>query len=199
MNIISAITRRRTIRKYKRDKVPRSVLREAVDSARYAPSIHNLQPWRFIVVEGETKMKLATLIACRKKGELILSRMMLRDDARIIENAPAVILVYRSAVFKKRLSYKYDRLRTIGRRAFRNLYICEVQSVSCAVQNLLLLLHANGLGAAWLGAPLFRERAINSLVGSKDELMALLTVGYPAEKVSPPGRKKMDEILTFKG
>lgn len=53
MNIIDAIRKRKSIRGYKPDPVPKAVIRELLEIAIRAPSAMNTQPWEFAVVAGE--------------------------------------------------------------------------------------------------------------------------------------------------
>ena len=50
METIKAIKTRRSIRKFKKQKVPREIIKEVIECARCAPSAFNAQPWSFIVV-----------------------------------------------------------------------------------------------------------------------------------------------------
>ena len=52
MNLIEAVKTRKTIRAFKSDPLPQSVLREILDEARNSPSWGNTQPWEFAVVTG---------------------------------------------------------------------------------------------------------------------------------------------------
>ncbi|MEZ0344947.1 MAG: nitroreductase family protein [Infirmifilum sp.] len=53
---------RRSIRRFKPDPVPEELLRKALELARFAPSAHNGQPWRFYVVRDRKKLeKLARI------------------------------------------------------------------------------------------------------------------------------------------
>ena len=54
MELLEAIKSRRSIRAYKPDPVPKSVLTELLEVATCAPSGSNTQPWEFIVLTGET-------------------------------------------------------------------------------------------------------------------------------------------------
>ena len=58
MELYEAIKGRRSVRSYRKSRVPRSVLPRVLEVARWAPSAHNSQPWRFVVVE-ETGAKRA--------------------------------------------------------------------------------------------------------------------------------------------
>ena len=53
MDVIEAIRTRRSIRMFKPDPVPKKVLQELLDVARWAPSGGNVQPWYFQVLAGE--------------------------------------------------------------------------------------------------------------------------------------------------
>ena len=53
MDVRQAVRERRSIRKFKPDQVPESLVREILDEARWSPSWGNTQPWEFYVVTGE--------------------------------------------------------------------------------------------------------------------------------------------------
>ncbi len=60
MEFYDVVYKRRSIRKFKEDKVPREILDRVLEAGRWAPSGANLQPWRFIVVTAsEVKSKIA--------------------------------------------------------------------------------------------------------------------------------------------
>ena len=53
MDITEAVERRKSIRGYKPDPVPRQVLEQILELASHAPSAMNTQPWEFTVLTGE--------------------------------------------------------------------------------------------------------------------------------------------------
>jgi len=53
MELISAVKGRRSIRKFQTTEIPRDIIREILDSARWAPSWGNTQPWEFYVLSGK--------------------------------------------------------------------------------------------------------------------------------------------------
>ena len=63
MDVIEAIGKRKSIRKYKPDPVPREVIREILEIAGRAPSGMNTQPWEFAVLTGDVIEKV-------KKGNI---------------------------------------------------------------------------------------------------------------------------------
>src|SRR5262245_6625179 len=55
---------RRSIRRFKPDPVPDSVIQTILTTATFAPSAHNRQPWRFVVLTDESvKTNLAEAMA----------------------------------------------------------------------------------------------------------------------------------------
>ena len=53
MDVFEAIQNRYSCRNYKADKIPEDKLKKVLEAARLAPSAHNAQEWKFIVVKNE--------------------------------------------------------------------------------------------------------------------------------------------------
>jgi nitroreductase len=94
MDAIEAIQKRRSIRKYTGEPVPRAALEAMVDAGRMAASGNNRQPWDFIVVTDRQmigRLKVASEWMA-KAGAIIAvvldptSRWWLEDGAAAIEN-----------------------------------------------------------------------------------------------------------------
>jgi nitroreductase len=58
MDIIEAIHKRRSIRSFKPEPVPRRVLEDLMLSCRWSPSGSNTQPWEFAILGGEVLDKV---------------------------------------------------------------------------------------------------------------------------------------------
>ncbi|MCP4688427.1 MAG: nitroreductase family protein [Desulfobacterales bacterium] len=94
MDALEAIRKRRSIRKYTGDPVPREDLEKIVDAGRLAASGHNKQPWDFIVVtEREMIEKLKVAARWMEKAGAIIavvldpsSRWWLEDGSAAVEN-----------------------------------------------------------------------------------------------------------------
>ena len=52
MDVLDAITARRSVRRYQETPVPRELLEELLTAACWAPSADNAQPWYFVVLTG---------------------------------------------------------------------------------------------------------------------------------------------------
>ncbi len=59
MDTITTIKERKSIRAFTDKEVPRELITEIIDSARWSPSYKNSQPWEVIVVSKEKKKKLS--------------------------------------------------------------------------------------------------------------------------------------------
>lgn len=180
---LSAIIRlRRSIRRYTNQPVPRVVLERVLEAARWGPSAHNRQPWRFaVIVNPAQQVSLATAMGERFRADLqaddlpdeVVERHIHRSVERI-SAAPVVILVFVSMADMDQ--YPDDRRQAAERTM-------AVQSVALAAQNILLMAHAEGLGACWMCAPLFCPEIVRAVLNLPEdwEAQALITVGYPAE------------------
>jgi len=72
-----------------------------------------------------------------------------------------------------------------------------VVDVAIALQNMVIAAEALGLGSCWIGA--FEEEEVKRALGVPDHLkvVAMITIGYPAERPEPPPKKKLEEIVQF--
>lgn len=61
-NTLDALKNRRSVRGYACKPIPREILEEIIECARFAPTANDVQPWEFVVVtEQETLKKLAAI------------------------------------------------------------------------------------------------------------------------------------------
>jgi len=114
-----------------------------------------------------------------------------RDATRSYEritNAPAVVAVCLTLE---------DMDRYPDERRSRAEYLMAVQSVAMSVQNLLLAIHAEDLGACWMCAPLFCGEAVRKALNLPEhwEPQALVTLGYPAEEGKPGKRRPLVQVV----
>jgi len=71
MELLEAIKTRRSIRAYKPDPIPKEVLTELLDVARWAPSSANTQPWEFYILTGEVLERYnRSLVEKVRSGEI---------------------------------------------------------------------------------------------------------------------------------
>ena len=72
----------------------------------------------------------------------------------------------------------------------------NIQSAAAAIQNMLLVAHANGLGSLWAAA-FGSEDVIKYILKIPDyyAIVAAVLIGFPEEKPPPPKRRNLDEIF----
>lgn len=169
-DIDELIRGRRSIRKFKDDDVPDKLVLEVLDAARWAPSAGNLQPWRFIVVRNrDTKLRLCSAAL----------------DQMFIAEAPVVIVVCSDLEIEA---------NWYGERGVK---IYSIIDAGLAIQNLVLKAYSLGLGTCIVGA--FSEREVSKILSIPRYVkpLAIIPLGYPAEKPIPPSRKSLEELTRF--
>ena len=173
---------RRSIRRYEARPVPPALVDQLLEAATWAPSAHNRQPWRFVVIAGDAmKRELAAAMGARLRQDLsadgappeVIARDTERSYARVTA-APLLILVCLTMA---------DMDTYPDTRRAANEALMAAQSAAMAGQNLLLAAHALGLGACWLCAPLFCPNVVRDTLALPDDWQpqGLITVGYPAD------------------
>nr|WP_319374063.1 nitroreductase family protein [uncultured Methanobacterium sp.] len=168
MEIFETISQRRSIRRFKKEDIDESLIEKIIQAGIWAPSAGNLQSWELIMVKNShTKEKLS-------------EAAYMRD---FIAKAPVVMV----PCINQRVSGAiYGK---------RGVELYSVQDVSCAIENMLLMAHALGIGACWVGA--FDEQQVINLLGTPSYVrpVALLPMGYPDEKPHSPPRRDAADFL----
>ena len=202
MNIDEVIKKRRSIRKYKDKPLTKEQILEVLDAGNRAPSAKNRVQWRFHIFQGEAKTKLVQ--ACREaidKLPKIALMASTHNSYNIMDKAPVVIIVTQTC--------EWGGISP------------EIQSVSAAIQNMLLKAYSMGLGTVWINDVLFVEPAIlkiigievqesemrNSLqefgenfgvqIGYSGPLIAAIALGYPDEDPEREPRFTVEELTKW--
>ncbi len=190
---------RQSVRAFQDRPVPRAALEEMIEAARWAPSPHGAQPWRFVVLtRPEAKRALAEAmgdewrrtLAMDGEDEAVVARRLHLSRQRI-EQAPALIL---ACLYLANL----DRYPDPDRQ--RAEEVMAIQSLGSAIQNMLLAAYSLGLDTGWMCAPLFAQQTVRAALELDASLIphALIPVGYKAsEPKRRPHRSAGDLIVRF--
>jgi len=193
------IQERRSIRRFDGSAIPPETLQRVLEAATTAPSAHNRQPWRFVIITAlEDKRSLANVLG----EELREDRLTDGDDPGQIEKdvtqsieriAGAPVVVIACLSMEAMDVYPDERRKTAE-------YIMAVQSVSMAAQNLLLAAHAEGLGACWLCAPLFTKDEVREELNLPEgwDPQGLIILGYPADAGKERPRRPIEEVSLWR-
>lgn len=78
-------------------------------------------------------------------------------------------------------------------------YVKDCQAVGAAIQNFLLAVHAQDLGAVWIGEILKNKDEVRRLLELPErlELMAVVAVGHPAHRSQSSHRRPVEELVLF--
>jgi coenzyme F420-0:L-glutamate ligase / coenzyme F420-1:gamma-L-glutamate ligase len=184
---------RRSVRRFKPDPVPAPVIERILETAAFAPSAHNLQPWRFAVI--------ADLPARRRLGQALIAKM--RNDMTTT-GAPASEIEQRV----ERSRYRLSQAPTVillcrDVNAVRGVEIEEVamavQSVAACGLQLLLAAHAEGLGGNWICWPLYAQETVREALDLPVswEPQAMFFLGYPGVEPKDKERKETESITIW--
>lgn len=183
MDVLEAIRTRRSVALYCADQVPRAALHTILEAATWAPNHRHNEPWFFHVVEGDARARLADdlLAAAREAGMNDKARGKLEKTAERIRHTPAVIF---AQTFPADAAFDTEE---------------NYAAACCAVQNLLLAAHAEGLGAIWRTGVPCEHRAVKSFLDLPPDgkLVAAVFVGYPAGPPPAQTRRPLEERVRF--
>lgn len=174
---------RRSLRRYRAQPVPQEKIAQLLEAAIWAPSAHNRQPWRFVIMQDDSsKQRLAAAMGARLRRDLQadgLPKQLIEADARRsyerISAAPLLILLCMSL---RDMDVYRDTQRNQHERSMAQ------QSVAMAGQNILLMADSLGLGACWMCAPLFCGELVARTLDLPPgwQPQGLITLGYPAQQ-----------------
>lgn len=180
-DLATLLRNRRSVRQYQARPVARALLEQILEAARWSPSPHGRQPWRFVVL---TRQEPKTVLAERMGEtwqanlemdgqEQAIVKIRLEKSRQRVLNAPAIIL---PCLYLEDL----DRYPDAQRQASETTM--AIQSLGAAIQNMLLMAYDLGLDAGWMCAPLFCPEVVCDALDLDKRLIpqALITVGYAA-------------------
>jgi F420 biosynthesis protein FbiB-like protein len=181
--IYGLIAQRRSIRRFLPKDVEATLLEKILTAAHWAPSAHNRQPWRFVVVQGEqNKRLLAEGMAARLAEDLRASgaseaAIAADTDRSRTRLVGAPVLIVMCLTLRDMDVYPDDHRQSLER-------IMAIQSTAMAAQNLMLAAAASGLGACWLCAPLFCPEIVRETLTLPGDLepQGAIILGYPSEE-----------------
>jgi nitroreductase len=201
MDVFDAMKGRQSIRKFRKDPVPREQILRMVEAATWAPSAGNTQNVRFLVVEDPallSRMKgIVDEILARVTGKEIPAGKI--NYHNLFAAAPAAVCIvgrpYESATDRQMREKDPERHRV--RRYQVN---AGLQSVASAVTQFLLAAYSLGYGTCWMTGPLVAKPELESALSIRppEELLAVVALGKPDSSPPKPPRKPPEEVTEFR-
>ena len=178
------ICERRSIRKYKKDPVPKALIQKVLEAGFWAPSGKNLQNWRFFVGPGKKrdsylKYSQKSWLGIKDVLQKKLKPTLYEFTERFfytLGDAPVLIFCYSKNDAEER-------------------HLTSIGSVYMAVQNILIAAQSHGLGTCAMGAPLELKDEVDLFIGLERveglELLCGITMGWPDH--NPPAAPRQTE------
>lgn len=191
--LLTFLQTRRSIRRFKPDAVPAAIIERILVAATFAPSAHNLQPWRFALVQNpQNRKRLGQALTTAMRADMQAQGAPEAEIAARVERslqrlraAPVVILLCREV--------------TAVRADAPEEVIMSIQSVAAAGLQLLLAAHAEGLGGNWICWPLYTQQAARAALDLPQtwEPQGMFFLGSPNESPAPRQRRPLEEVVRY--
>ncbi|KUG02778.1 nitroreductase [hydrocarbon metagenome] len=187
MDIIQAIKERRSYRSYLNQPVEEEKLQNILEAGRWAPSVMNLQPWKFFIVKNpdvKNQLKAACYETLQKIFQASGWKWVSKFSLEFLSEAPVIIVI------------AGDPQKTGADQFLPGRGTGYAFSCCAAVQNMHLAAHAVGLGTLWF--TLYETDKVKELLNIPAELdvVSMIVLGYPTEAAVPVKRKPLDEMVT---
>lgn len=176
MELKTAIEERRSIRKFEEKDVSDEILLDLIKCATKAPSGHNRQPWKFQIIRGELKNKIADTLY---QKTMDIEGSTAPHTAGIIREAPVLIAVYLTE----------DNAEN---------YLYDILSIGGAIENMLLRATDIQLGSLWIGNTSLIEEELKEILDTNLRVISTVAVGYKAQDPHARPRKPLEEVLISK-
>jgi len=184
MNISDAIAQRRSIKKFQDRPVTREEIEALLDAAVLAPNHHLTQPWRFYVLGPESRRRYGLALGERKARKLPDP-----DAAAAVREKTAAEHVAFPALIAVAMTLD-EKPETREE---------DYAAVMQAVGNMMLAAIDRGLGTHVRTGAVMDDPAARAAVGVREgeRIVALLSVGVPAEVPPPKARQGAPAVTTW--
>ena len=188
------IESRKSIRKFKRDSVPKETIERILLAGCHAPSGKNRQNWRFIIVQGEKRNEY--LKHSQKSWLGIKDVLKSRLKPSLYEFTERFFFTLGDAPV---LVFCYSHNSTDEK------YLTSIGSVYMAVENINLACLVEGLGCCTMGAPLEIKSEVDAFLGvdklpeykaGELELLCGLVIGIPDHE-PPKAQRQLEGRITW--
>jgi coenzyme F420-0:L-glutamate ligase/coenzyme F420-1:gamma-L-glutamate ligase len=181
----TAVTNRRTVRRFAPQEVDRPAVDRALAAALTAPAPHHTRPFRFVCLWSpgartafldELRAAWTNDLTADQLTQAQIDRRVARGD--VLRNAPLVIVPFLVAEG----AHPYPDARRSA--AERDMFVV---ATGAAVGSLLIALSAEGLGSCWVSSTIFCPRVAAAALGVPEhwQAMGAVAVGVPADPAGP--------------
>lgn len=198
LTVTEAAERRRSIRSFEPDAIPRETLTQILDVVRLAPSAFNIQPWRFIAVESpELKAELAAAAFNQRQVHSAPTVLVLYTDmAEALERVDE--LLHPGMDDAQKSGVRSTIIKNFGSMTPEARETWAASQGNIALGYLLLAIESHGYQSSpMLG---FDPAQVKALLGLADNVRvpAIIALGKGTEDGFRHHRHSVDRISTFR-
>ena len=176
MELVEAIEKRRSIRKYKDKLVDEEVILKILKEATHAASGHNRQPWKFKLVSKLEKEKIANILFDKFKD---VKNHTALHTANVIKDVPSLVVVY---------------LDDGGNKEFRDV---DLLSIGGMIDEVLLLALEEDLGTLWIANTNLISDEIKKVTKVDLETISCIGFGYSDQFPNKRPRKDFNDVIIY--
>ena len=189
MEFLDVIQSRRSTRTFSSSPIKKEDIVRLVESARFAPSAANRQPWIFLILRENKKNKVAHIMQeyLKKENKVLNDKVKspqysatssLMGSIRVIREAPILILALR----------KEEQSWLEG----------DYLSMGAAIENICLTATNLGLASLWLRDVIYVRDSIVKQFSLRDmDLVSAIAIGMSKEFPYERKKKSLEEIMQW--
>jgi nitroreductase len=186
MDAITAINTRTSVRRFRSDPVPQQVIQQLLDCAVRAPNHKLTEPWRFTVLTGAARDRLAEIRARHRlkrfadpgSSEAQAAAQKVLNES---QETPVYIVVM-TAVSPDDITREDD-----------------YAAAMMAIANLMTAAQSLGLGTYLRTGGVLRDPGLLELAGVQENfrVVGIVSLGYPAGEEPPRRRRPAGELTRW--
>ncbi|WP_219836245.1 nitroreductase [Paenibacillus sp. R14(2021)] len=179
MDVITAIHTRRSMGKVTQEPIAKETIEQILEAGVWAPNHRLTEPWRFFVLTGDGRNKLGEALGAIAIANEPEDAIPAEREARL---EGAMKKAHRAPVIIGAAVVPSDRRDVIE--------LEEYGAVNAAIQNMLLAIHALGLGAIWRSGEPCYNPIMNDCFGLRpqDKMLGFIYLGVP-DMETPAARR----------
>jgi len=198
MELLDAMKARRSIRKFKSDPIPESLITQLIESARLAPSGSNIQPTRFVVIksnEARRQLGQATPLPFVSQAPVVIACCVSTESFGGLGTRMRELMeagAFTDTPLEKMDTESYAKRNPMD-QATADAYLRL--NAAIAIDHITLRAIDIGLGTCWV--MMFDQEKVKQILGLGENynVVALLPVGYPDQNPNSRPRIELSEIL----
>ena len=189
MSVFEAIETRRSVGKMTAEVPPRAAIERILEAATWAPNHHVTEPWRFVVIAGDSRHALGKVMAQSK------------IDRRLAEGKTSPAGEFEALKRKALRSPVIVAVAVEPGEATGNAEFEEIAAGSAAAQNMLLAAHGLGLASIWRSGDAAFDPMVRAHLGFSERasIIGFIYLGYPAAESTRSRRTPASEFTTWRG